>query len=294
MGFTPVPELDTVLADLTARVAEVLQDNLVGVYLVGSFSQGDGNASSDCDFMVVIRADLSGPTVERLNAVHAAVYGRPDVWAQHLEGSYVPAGVWRDLASAPVEPPEGPRPADWLDPAVGGGRATAYPLWYLNNGAASLIRSQHDNTLVTRWVFREHGVPIAGPPAETLVDPIDPEALRAEIGALAMRFGRDLASEAIPLTALWLQGFTVLFYCRVLLSLETASVPSKPVAMRWAMENLDRKWHPLIQRAWANRGRQARGVGAPEQNAALTPDPADAIATVEFVRYALAYAGIDP
>ncbi len=272
-------------------VREALGANLVGVYLQGSFALGDGDAFSDVDFIVVTQTDIADEDVPRLNAMHAAIHGLPEEWAQHLEGSYVPAAILRQSdGGGPRDRPGAPRPADWADPGVTGGRATKYPLLFLNNGSRQLVRSQHDNTLVVSWVLRERGIALWGPPARSLIDPIDLGALRDEVAAMMRGFGQAVVDGDITLDALHLQGFTVLFCCRALVTLERGRIVSKPVAADWAREALDERWRPLIARAWADRARYPRGRGAPEAHAALKPSPDEAALTREFVRYAFAYA----
>ena len=174
-----------------------------------------------------------------------------------------------------------------MDPAVTGRAATVYPFLYLNNGSNRLVRSEHDNTQVVRWVLRAHGVALDGPPVRQFVDPVRPGYLVAEIRALMRWFVGMLLDGSTKIDALWFQGFTVLFFCRVLQSLATATVTSKPEAMRWARLNLDPPWGPLIDRAWQQRSRYPRGHGAPEAHTALAPPPDDVALTLEFVRYAL-------
>lgn len=40
---TPYPEINKILASLTQGMTEILRDNLVGIYLMGSLSYGDFN-----------------------------------------------------------------------------------------------------------------------------------------------------------------------------------------------------------------------------------------------------------
>ena len=131
---TPYPELNRVLRDLVDSVQAVLSNNFVGAYLQGSFAVGDFDLYSDVDFIMVIEEELSHEEVHGLQAGHERIYGRDIPWAQHLEGSYFPKQVLRDHACL--------------------GRQ----LWYLDNGSRSLIPSDHCNTVLVRWVVREHGM----------------------------------------------------------------------------------------------------------------------------------------
>lgn len=284
---TPFIDLNEVLAELVGGTQALLGANFVGAYLQGSFALGDGDEYSDVDFIIVTHDDLPDSSVPALDAMHQAVNALPCTWAQHLEGSYAPAGILRSLAGAPREVPGAPRPPGWIDPMIGGRPALHYPLLYLNNGARCLVRSEHDNTQVMRWVLRERGIALSGPPASELVNPVSAHELCAEVRDMMRSFGHSLLDGEVTLDALWLQGFTVLFFCRILQSLATAAIPSKPAAMRWAKAHLDPEWHGLIDRAWEGRARYPRGRGAPEAHAALSPPPGEVALTLEFVRYAL-------
>jgi hypothetical protein len=287
---TQSPELNRVLDELVGQVRALLGENFVGAYLQGSFALGDGDENSDVDFVVVTREDIADADAARLNAMHRVLHGRPETWAQHLEGSYIPAAELRRLPAEHRDVPVSPRPGDWADPATGR-PPRAYPFLFLGNGERSLVRSEHDNTLVVRWILRERGIALAGPNPAELVDPVDLDELRAECREVMRWFGDELLSGKVVIEALWLQGFTVLIYCRMLQSLATGTIVSKPGSVAWAKTNLPPEWAPLIERAWGQRGRYPRGKGAPEAHKALAPEPNDVSQTLAFVRYALERAG---
>jgi predicted nucleotidyltransferase len=90
VNTTAFPELDAVLAQLVAGLRATLGDNLVGVYLQGSFAIGNADEHSDVDFLVVIERELTEDEQRALQALHERLFQLPTHWAQHLEGSYVP------------------------------------------------------------------------------------------------------------------------------------------------------------------------------------------------------------
>ncbi len=135
---TPYRELNTVLQNLVDGVQEILSNNFIGAYLQGSFAVGDFDVHSDVDFIVVTKTELSDSQVGALQIMHERVYNFASPWAQHLEGSYFPKEILRH-------------------PSRRGEK-----LWYLDNGSCSLIRADHCNTLVVRWVVREKGSNLSG------------------------------------------------------------------------------------------------------------------------------------
>jgi hypothetical protein len=165
---TSYPKLNSVLRDLVDSVQAVLSTNFVGAYIQRSFAVGDFDLHSDVDFIIVIEEELSDEEVNGLQAVHERIYNLDIPWAKHLEGSYFPKQVLRDHARVGEQ------------------------LWYLDHGSRSLIRSTHCNTVLVRWVVREQGITLAGPPPALLVDPIPVETLRKEILATMHNWGQEV------------------------------------------------------------------------------------------------------
>ncbi len=251
---TPYPDLNTVLRELVKSVEEILGTSFVGAYLQGSFAVGDFDQHSDVDFIIVIEDELSHSQVDALQAIHERIFCLEIPWAQHLEGSYFPKNVLRS-------PPE-----------------SGKKLWYLEHGARSLILADHCNTLVVRWVVREKGVTLAGPPPKTLVDPIAVDALRAEIRDVITGWGGEILSNSQPYYNHFYQAYIVLNFCRMLHDLYNGFPGSKRAGAEWAKANLDPSWSALIDRAWDGRPDPYASVRRP-------PDPKDFEETLRFVSY---------
>jgi hypothetical protein len=252
MRPTPYPDLNAVLADLANGIRGVLGDDLVGFCLQGSFAVGDFDDWSDVDYVVAIREPLSDGQVDALRVVHGGVYDLPNLWAQHLEGSYFPLDVLRD----------------W--------RRRGEPLWYQDNGSRVLVRESHCNTAVVRQQVRAHGVALHGPDPATLVDPIPVDVLRAEIRDVIVNWGADILAKPEAFENRFYQGFIVLSFCRKWCDLIKGSVGSKRRGAEWAKERLDPEWHDLIDRAWETRP-------VPEVSVRTPPDPDDWSRTLRLV-----------
>lgn len=256
---TPYPELNQVLRELVISIQAVLGGTFVGAYLQGSFAVGDFDEHSDVDWIVAAEEELSDEQVTALQALHGRIFDLDCRWAQHLEGSYFPKDVLRDCSQR--------------------GRS----LWYLDNGKQSLIESDHCNTIVVRWVVREHGIALAGPSPETLVDPIPVGALRQEILETMTDWGQQILAEPDRINNWFYQTFAVLSYCRMLHDLHTGRIGSKRAGAEWAKATLDPSWAGLIDRAWDGRPNPSLSVRQPA-------DPQDFQRTLEFIRYTIAAA----
>lgn len=236
---TPYLELNQVLGDLVLRMQEILDNDFVGAYLQGSFAVGDFDLHSDVDFIVVINDELSLDQINALQEMHDQIYQLDSQWAQHLEGSYFPKEILRHHSKRGIK------------------------LWYLDNGARSLIKSDHCNTILVRRVVREKAVTLAGPSPSMLVDPISNELLRAEIFETITNWGQEILDDPALYNNRFYQSFIVLSYCRMLHDLHTGYAGSKREGAEWAKSALDPSWSELIDGSWDGRPNPARKVQQP-------------------------------
>ena len=256
MTPTPDPELNAVLQELVTGIRSLLKANFLGAYLQGSFAIGDWDMESDVDFIVVIDQEVSEADLSALQALHGRIYDLDSHWAQHLEGSYFPKDTLKQNAP------------------------TGTPLLYLDNTSRELIRSNHCNTLVVRWSVREYGIPLAGPNPDVWIDPVSADDLRREVRRTMETWAQELFARPEQMNNRWYQPFAVLSYCRMLHTLTTGRIGSKPAGAQWARSALDSRWSALIQRAWDERPNPSQKVTQPA-------DSEDFQSTLEFIRYAL-------
>jgi hypothetical protein len=254
MPRTGFPDLDELLDDLTVSMQSILGNELVALYLQGSFAIGDADEHSDVDWIAVTKDELGEHQVAKLQAMHGRLYSLETPWARHLEGSYFPRERLRRVESAPTE------------------------LWFLDNGSSQLALDTHCNTAVVRWTVRERGIPLAGPGPRELVDPVDPDDLRADV-VVALQEWTDWA-HSLPSMSRRAQNLLVVSYCRMLQTLETGTVTSKREAGEWALQALSREWSELIQKALADRPDPWTKVGQPASAEAVEQ-------TLAFADYAL-------
>ena len=253
---TPYPDLNAVLGDLIVEVRGVLGDQLLGAWLQGSFAVGGFDEFSDVDFVVAVRGELNEIEVEGLQEAHGRVFELDSEWAQHLEGSYFPAEKLRDY------------------------RQSGSPLWYLDHGSRTLVRSDHCNMILVRWIVRSQGIALSGPEGDSVVDPIPTVELRKEIRSTILDWGRDILAEPEQYRNRFYQGYIVLNYCRMLHDLIQGRPGSKRAGAAWGKEHLSPEWSGLIDRAWDCRPNPAVSVRT-------APDADDFEATLQLMRFVM-------
>jgi predicted nucleotidyltransferase len=251
--ITPYPELDAVLRELVSSVRQILRDNFVGAYLQGSLAVGDFDEHSDVDFIIAIDREISDSRLCDLRSMHKRIFNLEDEWARHLEGSYFPTRILRDY------------------------KQSGRDLWYLDNGSNMLVKSDHCNKVVVRWILRKKGMVLSGPDPSSLIDPIPVNVLRRAILKSINESGHEILSNQEPYNNRFYQTLIVLQYCRKLHDLHTGTVGSKRSGAEWAKRNLNQSWADLIDRAWDGRPNPAYSV---RQRA----DNADFERTLKFVK----------
>lgn len=254
---TSYPELNDVLRELVESARSILSENFCGAYLQGSFAFGEADIHSDVDFVVVTHEEVGDEQLEALQHMHRRIHALDVEWAQHLEGSYIPEGPLRRVD------------------------ASRSQFLFLDNGASELVRDDHCNTAVVRWLLREHGVVLAGPDPKHLIDRVSPAVLRSEAVALMPEYAAwALASAKAGAMSRWQQPYLVLTLCRMLHTVHQGTVASKRESGEWALGALDREWADLIQCALADRPDPWRRVNQPA-------DLEDVERTLSFITYAI-------
>ncbi len=225
---TPYPEVNAVLHALLKGVQTVLGTQLVGLYLYGSLSSGDFNLeTSDIDFVVITEGALNAETVTALEAMHVQIAEVGGKWARKLEGSYIPRA---DLPR--YDPDGGPYPG-------------------INEGEFS-VGGHGSDWIIQRHILRAGGVAVTGPDIRQWIDPVAPDDLRRAVRGILREWWAPIAADPV-----WLhersdyQAFAILTMARALHALHHGDIASKPVAARWARDNLPAPWPALVETALA-------------------------------------------
>jgi hypothetical protein len=254
MNPTSYPEVNALLADMLTRLRDVLDEQLIGLYLHGSLVAGDFDlALSDVDMLAVLADDLDDATAARLEAMHRALAADYPAWDDRIETAYLSRAALatfktQDTRSANISPGE---PFHLLPM----GR-----LWLMN-----------------WYMVRERGMTLYGPPPETVIPPISQAEFIAAVREHLQwwsEWGRETDARRAA------QAYVVLTMCRALYALAHGSQTSKVRAAAWAAEAFP-EWAGLIQRAVAWR---TADDDSPSDAAELTEVRRFVESTVELAR----------
>jgi hypothetical protein len=255
---TIFPDLNDLLGELVGRVRAILGQNLAGAYLTGSFALGAADLHSDCDFLVVTQEEVIATQEQALRQLHDEIPTRSGHWAHQLEGSYAPRTELQTLESLEKK---------WL---------------YVDRGWREMQWSTHCNTEDVRWLLRERGLTLAGPPPHELVDEVPGDALRNKMRQSIEDFLPRLLSWGSFDNA-WTQRYAVSSLCRMLYTLDTGEVTSKKAALVWAKEVLPSEWHELAQQVLDDRVLGWKPIDPPR--------PGSVESTIAFAEFAKERAG---
>jgi predicted nucleotidyltransferase len=258
MSQAPNPEIHDLLQELLAGVQGVLDSHFTGLYLEGSLASGDFDQDSDIDFIVATDEEVSGDQFTALQAMHDRIAKRNTIWAIQLEGSYISLPALRRYD-----------PANATHPNIERGEGERLKMVH------------HDHAgVIHRSILREHGITLAGPAPQTLVDPVSPDDLRIAVQAILPQVGARLLADPTMLQHRGYQSYIVLSLCRMLYTLQHGTVVSKTMAAGWAQQALEPRWVPLIDRAWTGR-----------HNPDWKASEEDVNGTLEFLRFTLLQSG---
>jgi hypothetical protein len=234
--YTHYDDVNAILEILLADTKEILKEQFVGMYLYGSLSSGDFDPeSSDIDFVAVTESILPDEIISALDALHKNIWASGMKWASKLEGSYIPKDLIRrhDLNGPPC-------------PTVNEGK------FYLDQRGSDWIIQRH--------VIRESGVVLEGPDPKTLIDFVAPDNIRGSVLGVLREWWFPMLDNPK-----WLQehgseyhAYAIISMCRALHALKHGTIVSKPVAAKWAKEELGKEWSQTIKQSLAAQGHDGK------------------------------------
>jgi predicted nucleotidyltransferase len=253
---TLYPDVNEILDLLLTSVKQILLNQFVGMYLFGSLANRDFDKDSDIDVLFVTQDEIAADLFSALHEMHARISEMDSPWAIQLEVSYISKNALRRFD-----------PTNKLHPHIDRG-----------NGEILHMKPHESDWVIQRHILRERGITLAGPIPQSLIDPVSPNDLRQAVVDVLPLWAEKIFNDPGQINSRGYQSFIVLTLCRMIYTLHYGTIISKPVAARWAQDTLDKKWKPLIKRAW--HGRQNSGQEAKSQ---------DIDETLKLMRYTLEY-----
>ncbi|PYN05142.1 MAG: hypothetical protein DME07_00985 [Candidatus Rokuibacteriota bacterium] len=225
---TPYPEINAVLHELHAGARAILGRQLVGFYLEGSLALGGfAPDRSDIDFVMVTDGECSVETFNELKTMHERIANGASKWARELEGSYISRRALRHDRQPAAHP-----------------NLERY-------SSLVMVRPETGYWIIHRHILREHGIALAGPPPRTLIDPVEPDDLRAAVLGILREWWRPMLVDGPLLRHGGYRRYAVLTMSRMLYTMRHGAITTKPIAATWAEETLDQRWVSLVRVALA-------------------------------------------
>jgi predicted nucleotidyltransferase len=222
---TPYPYVNDAVHLLLKNVRAVLKDNFVGLYLHGSLASGDFDPGhSDIDFLVVTERELSKATIAELETMHQRMMKNGPEWVKKLEGTYYSKKTLFRYGASKRKTP------------------------YLNEGRFYMT-GQGIDWIINRHILREKGIIAAGPPIRLMIAPVSPEDIRQAVIRGIIKYWTPKLNDPDWMKPPGHQPYIAVTCGRALYTLKTGKVKSKLFSARWALKNMDKKWHDLIEYA---------------------------------------------
>jgi predicted nucleotidyltransferase len=218
--------VDVLLDDLVASIEAVLGDELVGIYLYGSYVSGGFDPGvSDLDLVAVTGADVDVIDLGGLERMHGDFIGRHPDWTDRIEVVYVGLAALRSFGTSPG------------------------PLAVTSPGEPFHLRDEPLIDWLQNWyLIRETGVALVGPPAAAIVPPI----AWSEFVAAAARYAAEISDRSLSTASAGSAAYAVLTMCRAFMTVAGQEHGSKQAAAAWTRERLP-EWAWLIDAALACR-----------------------------------------
>lgn len=217
-------EVASLLENLTNQFPKLLGDNLVGIYIFGSMTQGAFDAArSDIDLMVVTREEVSDRQYERVGEWFEQ-QSAANAWTARLQMMI----LGRD------------------DLLTMNAQAVHYQFGKFSRGGS-------DGNPIPWINILETGITLIGPSPAEFVTEILPETLHETL----IRELRYLREELGNPASEWrdkpkYRAYAILTVCRILYTFQKGKIVSKPRAAVWSLRKLPTEWHSLVEAAVAH------------------------------------------
>ena len=214
------------VADLSSEIQGVLGDDLVGLYVYGSWVSGGFDPGvSDVDLVAVTSPEVEALDLAALDQMQRTFVGRYPEWSDRLEIVYIGRATLRSF------------------------RTSAGSLAVVSPGEPFHIRDERVAEWLQNWyLVRETGVRLCGVDASEIV----PSVAWSEFVAATIRYAEEVRDRSRSGAGGGALAYTILTLCRALHTVRTQTHGSKQESAAWTRERMPR-WAWLIDAALACR-----------------------------------------
>jgi predicted nucleotidyltransferase len=212
---------DAILGELTAAIRAELGDELLGLYLYGSYvSGGFDDGISDVDLVAVTAREADELDFDRLDRMHTALVARHPEWTNRLDIVYIGRQTLAEF------------------------RTSRGKLAVISPGEDFQLKDGVADWAANWYRARETGITLFGPPGDALI----PEITWAEFTDALRRYVEWFKSKTASAHGPGYRAYSVLSCCRALYAVRNGSPASKQQAAEWARQELP-DWAWLIDAA---------------------------------------------
>lgn len=229
MEYTAYPQVKIVLKELATRLASILGEKLVGLYVGGSLVNGDFDSEvSDIDLTAIILDDLNLDEFSALKKMHQDLPEEFEKWNDRIEMRYVTLDAIKHVKS------------------YTGNVAHICP------GEPFHTTEIRKHWLTDWYTLQEKGRVIKGPEPRTVIEPITKEEFVNSVKENVQgwkEWVKDMKNQ-------YAQSYAILTLCRAYYVFANCEQPSKKQAAFWTAQQLP-EWLDLINQALVWRKEEA-------------------------------------
>jgi len=213
--------IERALRIYTEALRAAFPERVYAVSLYGSLALGGfSERTSDIDFVTVMVGHVTEDDQAAIRALHRDIL-HADRWMSRLDGEYVELDQIRQ------------------------GELDA-PALFVEHGK---LAGRREVSRVGWLTLTRYGIGVVGPPPATFAPEVAWPDLEREMWYNLHGYWMPRAqSRLLFLSSLWV-AFAVLTLCRIVYTLDSRTVTSKPAAAAYALGVLPTEWHRLIREA---------------------------------------------
>jgi hypothetical protein len=225
MQITSYPKIGWLLVDLLRHMQQVLDEDLVGLYLYGSLVAGGFDREiSDLDLLAVTSSDIDNQQFEALDEMHNAIAAQNPEWEGRIDVQYIAANALKTFKTQRSQ------------------------IAVIGPGEPFHVKEAGEDWLINWYLVREHGRVLFGPDPQTVIPSTTQDEFLQAVRTQARRWV-EWANQPRDQRG---QSYAILTMCRALYAYQWGEQPSKRQAATWVQERFP-EWSSLIEKALAWR-----------------------------------------